>query len=173
MSTSPFLIKLTGVMKYYPRVSMTQHNLREGTYRSPRNKSLDNPALLPRRLDLTDSKRSLDNIQRRKIPNRLRKAQPRQLQHTPPRNTGENELVLQRRGDKLALPGLLVLPDDEEIAPPGLGHLAIRPVEPQNLVESQGLRLAVRRKRRAVVRPEFGVPEATWPRADGVFAGSE
>lgn len=143
-------------------------------YSSARDERFDNSALVSRLLNLANSQSPLHNLQRCQVADRLlRQALARQLQDTSAGDTGQNQLAIQRSGDKLQATGVTVVPDDEEVASASLGDLAVLAEQPQNLIKAHGLRLTVGLQRRTVVGAKFGPTETTGPGTDGIRRRSE
>lgn len=134
------------------------------TYGRAGSETLDYPALVVRVGELLDGVLPLDDLE-------LRQPLADKLNDAAPRHAVENDLVVQRRGNELRLPRLLVLPDDEEVTRARFGAEPLVAVQPQDLVEALIARLGGREERGPVVRTDLGVPETAGPRADRVVGG--
>lgn len=138
------------------------------TYSSARNERLNNAALLGGLLNIINGQSALHSLKRRKLANKvLRQTLAHEFQNAATGNTGQNKLVLQWSSNKLQL-AFGVVPDNKEVTGASLGDLTVRAEQPQDLIEAQGLGLAVGLQGRTVVRTELGVAEAAGPGTDGI-----
>lgn len=165
-------MSLTGVTKYWDGQHCYSTDSGDKgaciTYSRSADKRLHNTPFLRSLFNVTDRERLLNDLNWGERPVGLGEVCASELENTATGDAGENELVLQGSGDKFQLPGLLVLPDDKEVASAGLGHLTVLAKQPQDLVIAQGLGLAVCRKRGAIVGTQLRVTETARPRTDGV-----
>lgn len=136
--------------------------MRKRTYRSTSRKSLHNPSFLIRLKHLIDSVLPLHNLQLTRQP------LPRKLNHTASRHTVQNQLIIQRRRDKLEL-ALLCPPEHEKVARASLGAVSLRSIQPQDLAETSTPRLGSGQQTGSVVGTNLGITEAANPRADHVL----
>ncbi|KAI6773187.1 hypothetical protein HG531_000036 [Fusarium graminearum] len=93
-----------------------------------------------------------------------------QLQTAATGNTIKDQLVVKRSSDDLLL-AVLSLPHNEKVTGASLSTLALRSVQPENLVESTGSRIYCGEQRGAVVGAHLGVTETADPGAHHVVWG--
>lgn len=143
----------------------------KGTYGSPAGKALDQTSLLRRRDNLAHSVLPLHNLNRLEV---LAIAQPLldKLDHTPPGNTIQNNLIPQRRSDKLQL-ALLAPHQSKEVTRSRLSNLRLISQQPKDLVIPQPPRLLLRHQTRPVIRAHLRESESPRPRAHSIVLRGE
>lgn len=134
------------------------------TYSSAGSKRLKNAALGISLDELIDGVLALGNL------NLTGEPLAGQVYAAAAGDTVEDELVVKGSGDELLL-AVLALPENEEVAGTGLGALALRTVEPEDLVVAAATGFGGGHEGGAIVGADLGVSEAANPSADHVLGG--